>query len=132
METQEDQLQESGVQDYVNAVEAYKEVMRLQHIKLKNESAVSSEELTGKYRVSYEKLCENIKRAQEEYRVASTKAVRCLAEVLAEMTYMEPTDQGHKHIYRIMVDKAQECGNDPLYNGLITAVTVKLKEDAEK
>lgn len=116
----------------MNAVEAYKEIMRLQHIKLKNEAAVSPVELSGRYKASYEKLCENIKQTQEEYRVACTKAVRCLAEVLAEIAYMEPTDDGYGHIHDIMLAQSKVCDDDPLLVGLLGAVTEKFKEGASE
>lgn len=113
----------------MNAVEAYKEIIRLQHIKLKNEAVVSPEELAGRYKASYEKLCGNIKQTQEEYRVACTKAVRCLAEVLAEIAYMKPTDDGYEMIHNIMLDKSEQCDNDPLLVGLLCIVTEKFKEE---
>lgn len=116
------------MQTAVNIVESYKEIMRLQRIKLKNEAALSQEELQGKYRASYEKLCENIKQMQNKYRTECTKVIRNLADVLDEMAYMEPTDEGYDHMYDVMADKSQVCGNDPLFVGMLGTITEKFKE----
>lgn len=126
METQEDQLQESGVQDYVNTVELYRKIKHLQTIRLKNEAALNPADLEGKYRVSYERLCESIKQAQMDYRTECTRVARTLAEILAELAYFDPTDEEYEAIRDFMCDKIKECCNDPLLTGLTATAIERL------
>lgn len=113
----------------MNTVELYKEIKRLQTIRLKNESALSPADLNGKYRTSYERLCGNIKQAQMDYRTECTKVIRALTEILAEMAYFDPTDEEYDAIRDIMIDKSKECEDDPLLTGLIATVIERFESN---
>ena len=116
----------------MNTVELYKEIKRLQKIRLKNESALSPEDLAGKYRTSYERLCENIKQRQGEYRTECTKVIRTLTDILAELAYFDPTDEEYDAVRDIMIDKSMECGDDPLLTGLIATVIERYESEVKR
>lgn len=128
METETKQLQESGVRISVNTVEAFKKVRELQGRRVRNERNVSQEELSGKYQIPYEKLKEEIRMAQMEYRAASTKCIRKATEYLSLLILMDPTDEGIDERIKIARQKFREGGEDPLLLKILTEIDCLLDE----
>lgn len=114
----------------MNTVELYREIKKLQTLRMKNEAAITPEDLAGKYRASYERLCGNIKQVQMDYRAECTKVVRVLTEILAELAYFDPTDEEYDAVRDLMIDKSKECNNDPLLTGLIATVIERFEHKA--
>ena len=96
METEENQLPKSGVRIFMNTVEAFERVRELQSRRIRNERNLSPEDLSGKYRAPYEKLQEEIRQAQMEYRVACTRSIRKATEYLSLLILCDPTDEMKK------------------------------------
>lgn len=128
METETKQLQESGVRISVNTVEAFKKVRELQGRRVRNERNVSQEELSGKYQTPYEKLKEEIRMAQMEYRAASTRCIRKATEYLLLLILMDPTDEGIDERIKIARQKFREGGEDPLLLKILTEIDCLLDE----
>lgn len=114
----------------MNTVELYREIKKLQTLRLKNEAAITPEDLAGKYRASYERLCGNIKQAQMDYRTECTKVIRVLTGILAELAYFDPTDEEYDAVRDLIIDKSKECNNDPLLTGLIATVIERFEHKA--
>lgn len=128
METKENQLSESGV-CIMNTVEAFRKVRALQARKVRNEQKVPREQLEGKYRASYEKLINDIREAQMEYRAAYTRSIRKAAEYLSMLILLEPTDTGIDERCDIAMRKNAEGGEDPLLLKILTEVDCLLDEE---
>ncbi len=128
MEAEENQLSESGV-CIMNTVEAFRKVRALQARKVRNEQKVSREQLEGKYRASYEKLINDIREAQMEYRAAYTRSIRKAAEYLSMLILLEPTDSGIDERCDIAMRKNAEGGEDPLLLKILTEVDCLLDEE---
>lgn len=128
METETKQLQESGVRISVNTVEAFKKVRELQGRRVRNERNVSRKELSGKYQAPYEKLKEEIRMAQMEYRAASTRCIRKATEYLSLLILMDPTDEGIDERIKIARQKFREGDEDPLLLKILTEIDCLLDE----
>lgn len=66
------------------------EVRRLSEVKKKNESAISAEDLAGKYRNAYGKLCADLKEKQCELQSRYMDAIKEFSEVVSESVYLDP------------------------------------------
>ena len=128
METEENQLSESGV-CLMNTVEAVRKVRALQARKIRNEQKVPQEQLEGKYKASYEKLIKDIREAQMEYRAAYTRSIRKAAEYLSMLILLEPTDSGIDERCDIAIRKNAEGGEDPLLLRILTEIDCLLDEE---
>lgn len=128
MEAEENQLSESGV-CIMNTVEAFRKVRALQARKVRNEQKVPREQLEGKYRAPYEKLINDIREAQMEYRAAYTRSIRKAAEYLSMLILLEPTDTGIDERCDIAMRKNAEGGEDPLLLKILTEVDCLLDEE---
>ena len=128
METEENQLSESGV-CLMNTVEAFRKVRALQARKIRNEQKVPQEQLEGKYKASYEKLIKDIREAQMEYRAAYTRSIRKAAEYLSMLILLEPTDSGIDERCDIAIRKNAEGGEDPLLLRILTEIDCLLDEE---
>ena len=128
METEENQLSESGV-CLMNTVEAFRKVRALQARKIRNEQKVPQEQLEGKYKASYEKLIKDIREAQMEYRAAYTRSIRKAAEYLSMLILLEPTDSGIDERCGIAMRKNAEGGEDPLLLKILTEIDCLLDEE---
>ena len=127
METEENQLSESGV-CIMNTVEAFRKVRALQARKIRNEQKVPREQLEGKYKASYEKMIKDIREAQMEYRVAYTRSIRKAAEYLSMLILLEPTDSGIDERCDIAMRKNAEGGEDTLLLKILTELGCLLDE----
>ncbi len=128
MEEAENQLPESGVY-LMNTVEAFRKVRALQARKIRNEQKVPREQLEGRYKTSYEKLINDIREAQMEYRAAYTRSIRKAAEYLSMLILLEPTDAGIDERCEIATRKNAEGGGDPLLLKILTEVDCLLDEE---
>lgn len=128
MEEAENQLPESGVY-LMNTVEAFRKVRALQARKIRNEQKVPREQLEGRYKASYEKLINDIREAQMEYRAAYTRSIRKAAEYLSMLILTEPTDAGIDERCEIAMRKNAEGGGDPLLLKILTEVDCLLDEE---
>ena len=128
MEEAENQLPESGVY-LMNTVEAFRKVRALQARKIRNEQKVPREQLEGRYKASYEKLINDIREAQMEYRAAYTRSIRKAAEYLSMLILLEPTDTGIDERCDIAMRKNAEGGGDPLLLKILTEVDCLLEEE---
>lgn len=67
----------------MNIHDSLEKIARLQEIKRKNEEQIPEEELQGKYRKAYERLCGELKRERCEVRVWYVGHIRIFSEVLS-------------------------------------------------
>ena len=65
------------------------EVQRLAARKRRNEERIPREDLEGKYRKSYERLCLDLKEAQGQLRTAYTERILKISSVVAELPYID-------------------------------------------
>lgn len=72
--------------------ETYLKVCDLERKKRKNEEAVSMELLTTKYKVPYDKLCEDLRESRKQLRLQYIEAIRILADFAAESVYYDLED----------------------------------------
>lgn len=128
MEAEKNELSESGV-CFVNTVEAFRKVRTLQARKIRNERQVPREQLEGKYKASYEKLIEEIREAQMEYRAAYTRSIRKAVEYLSLLILLEPTDRGIDERVETSRRKFAEGENDPLLLKILTEIDCLLEEE---
>ena len=131
MEAEKNELSESGV-CFVNTVEAFRKVRALQARKIRNERQVPREQLEGKYKASYEKLIEEIREAQMEYRAAYTRSIQKAAEYLSMLILLEPTDSGIDERCETAMRKNTEGEGDPLLLKILTEIDCLLKEETIK
>lgn len=129
MEAEANQLPESGVRISMNALEAFERVRELQARRVRNERNLSLEELEGKYRISYERLKEDIRKSQEEYRAAYTRSIRKATEYLSLLIMQDPTDAGIDERINIARRKLMEGDNDPLLLKIIAEIDCLLNEE---
>lgn len=113
----------------MNTVEAFRKVRALQARKIRNEQKVPREQLEGRYKASYEKLINDIREAQMEYREAYTRSIRKAAEYLSMLILLEPTDTGIDERCDIAMRKNAEGGGDPLLLKILTEVDCLLEEE---
>ena len=128
MEAKEDQLPKSGVRIFMNTVEAFERVRKLQARRIRNERNLSPEDLSGKYRVPYEKLQEEIRQAQMEYRAACTRSIRKATEYLSLLILCDPTDEGIDDRSETARRKFREGDGDPLLLKILTEIDNLLDE----
>lgn len=67
----------------------FHEVRDLSEKKRKNEDAVPREMLETKYKKSYEKLCDKLKKAQCQLRVQYMESLREISALVSETVYMD-------------------------------------------
>lgn len=67
----------------------FQEAQRLAARKRRNEEKIPREDLEGRYRRSYERLCEDLKEAQGKLRAAYTERIREISGVVAELPYID-------------------------------------------
>lgn len=113
----------------MNTLEAFERVRELQARRVRNERNLSLEELEGKYRTSYERLKEDIRQSQAEYRAAYTRSIRKAAEYLSLLIIQDPTDAGIDERINIARRKLMESDNDPLLFKIIAEIDCLLKEE---
>ena len=99
------------------------EVRRLAAVKAKNEQNIPEEDLMGKYRQSYERLCNELKERQCELRTRYVDAVHALGEVMAESVYVQPGDE-QRWLQEKVGQKVQEMNEDALIKALFLAFMV--------
>lgn len=128
MEEAKNELSESGVY-LMNTVEAFRKVRALQARKIRNEQQVPREQLEGKYKASYEKLINEIREAQMEYRVICTRSIRKAAEYLSMLILFEPTDPGIDERCETAMRKNAEGEGDPLLLKILTEIDCLLEEE---
>lgn len=104
----------------MNSYELLSKVRRLKNLKKKNEEMIPVEELQGKYKKSYEKLCEELKQRQCELKAAYLKNARLLTETMIDSIYAELVNEDIE-----ILDKQkllyEESGKDPLVKELFLA-----------
>lgn len=105
----------------MNSLELRKQVTHLKEVKKQNEENVTPEDLQGRYRESYRKLCENLKASQAELKAMYVEFLRQIVEILSESIYADPDEE-----YQIMHDRFHgldnENGGDPLFRRIMAAV----------
>lgn len=113
----------------MNTVEAFQRVRTLQARKIRNEKQIPREQLEGRYKASYEKLINDIREAQMEYRAAYTRSIRKAAEYLSMLILLEPTDTGIDERCEIAMRKNAEGGGDSLLLKILTEIDCLLDEE---
>ncbi|WP_283685168.1 hypothetical protein [Parablautia sp. Marseille-Q6255] len=93
------------------------EVRRLSAVKAKNEASLSEEELQGKYRKSYERLCSDLREKQCELRVRYVNACKQLQEVMAESVYA-PTGKEYEWLHDEITRRVNASNEDALLKSL--------------
>lgn len=106
------------------------EVRRLAAVKAKNEQAISAEDLQGKYRQAYERLCIELKERQCELRTRYMDAVRELSEVMSESVYAEAGKE-IEWLHEEVVRRAEEHDGDALIKTLFYAFCVFFTEEVK-
>lgn len=99
------------------------EVRRLAAVKAKNEQAIPQDQLQGRYRQAYEKLCEELKSKQCELRTRYMRAVQQLSEVMSDSVYVEPGRE-MQWLHDEMIRRSNECEKDALVKTLFLAFSV--------
>ena len=99
------------------------EVWRLAIVKAKNEQAIPQEQLQGRYRQAYEKLCGELKERQCELRTRYMRAVQQLSEIMSDSVYVEPGTE-LQWLHDEMVHRSNECEGDALVKTLFLAFSV--------
>lgn len=93
----------------------------LKQVKKKNEENVSAEELAGKYREAYTKLCESLKISQAELKTKYIKFLGQMVEILSDAVYADPDEE-----YQLMQDRFHELDRnneeDPFFRRIMSAV----------
>ena len=69
--------------------ELFLKVRNLSQKKRKNEEAVPMDQLTTKYKVPYENLCNELKESQQQLRMDYMESIRILTDLIAESVYMD-------------------------------------------
>lgn len=69
--------------------ETYLRICDLERRKRKNEEAVPMELLTTKYKVPYDKLCEDLRENRKQLRLQYIEAIRILSDFAAESVYYD-------------------------------------------
>lgn len=105
----------------MNSLELRKQVTHLKLVKKRNEENVAQEDLVGKYREAYGKLCEKLKISQAELKTKYVEFLRQMVEILSDAVYADPDQE-----YQMMHDRFHEmdaaCGGDPLFRRIMSAV----------
>lgn len=99
------------------------EVRRLAAVKAKNEQAIPQEQLQGRYRQAYEKLCEELKDKQCELRTRYMRTVQQLSKLMSDSVYVEPGTE-MQWLHDEMVRRSDECEKDALVKTLFLAFSI--------
>ncbi len=105
----------------MNSLELRKQVTHLKQVKKRNEEKVPQEELTGKYREAYGKLCENLKSSQAELKTKYVEFLRQMVEILSDAVYADP-DEEYQMIHERFRAFDDACGGDPLFRKIMETV----------
>lgn len=115
----------------MNSLDLRKQVTHLKQVKKQNEEKVSPEDLAGKYREAYSRLCENLKVSQAELKTRYTNFLRQMVEILSDAVYEDPAQE-----YQMMHDRFHDldsaCGEDPFFRRIMAAVFSFEDMDNEK
>ena len=115
----------------MNSLELRKQVTHLKQVKKQNEEKVSPEDLAGKYREAYSRLCESLKVSQAELKTRYMNFLRQMVEILSDAVYADPDQE-----YQMMHDRFHEldsaCGGDPFFRRIMAAVFSFEDMDNEK
>lgn len=115
----------------MNSLELRKQVTHLKQVKKQNEEKVSPEDLAGKYREAYGRLCESLKVSQAELKTRYMNFLRQMVEILSDAVYADPDQE-----YQMMHDRFHEldsaCGGDPFFRRIMAAVFSFEDMDDEK
>ena len=98
----------------MNSIELLQKVRHLNTVKQKNEAAILPEDLRGKYRTSYEKLCADLTQTKREYRTLCTRNIRMLNEWLTMIADLDESDEAYQIRYDAAAKAHEESGNDPM------------------
>lgn len=105
----------------MNSLELRKEVTRLKQVKKKNEENVPMEDLAGKYKEAYARLCENLKISQAELKTRYINFLSNMIEILSDAVYADPDEE-----YQLMRDRFHEfdetCDKDPFFRAIMSVV----------
>lgn len=93
--------------------ELLREVRRMQRIKKKNEAQLSEEELQGKYKKAYERLCCSLKEKQCELRTEFMRIIRDISDIIANSVYCDP-DEVELWLKEVLVEMSDLYFKDPL------------------
>lgn len=96
------------------------EVRRLAAVKAKNEQNIPQEQLQGRYRQAYEKLCKELKENQCELRTRYMQSIQQLSEVMAASVYAE-SGKELQWLHDEMLRRSAECKEDALVKTLFLA-----------
>lgn len=105
------------------------EVRRLQRIKKKNEAQLSEDELQGRYKNAYERLCGSIKEKQCELRAEFIGIIRDISDIMANSVYCDP-DEVELWLKEVLVEMSDSCLKDPLAAMLFKAIYDFSKENS--
>lgn len=106
----------------MNSIELLDHARVLQTRKIKNETAISMEELNGKYKVPYEKLCSETMQAKKEYRAACTRNIRLVADFALMLSETEKSDVGYDQIRNGAIETYEKSGEDPMVLKMVVAL----------
>lgn len=105
--------------------ELFLKVRSLSQKKRKNEEAVPMEQLQTKYKVPYEKLCNELKESQQQLRMDYMESIRVVTDLVSESVYMDlSSDEGWLQLL-------QKCGGlykspEPLTRELVKAFVITI------
>lgn len=110
--------------------------LKLQHIKkvkAKNEASVPLEQLQGKYKTSYEKLCNEVKNTEKELRIKYIDCIRILSEFAAETVYMNLNeDEGWEQLVNSAGTIFEDNNKEPMLKYLLIGFCNGLDEISKK
>lgn len=115
----------------MNSLDLRKQVTHLKQVKKQNEEKVSPEDLAGKYREAYGRLCERLKVSQAELKTRYTNFLRQMVEILSDAVYADP-DQEYQMMHDRFHDLDGACGGDPFFRRIMAAVFSFEDMDDEK
>lgn len=105
----------------MNSLELRKQVTHLKQVKKKNEENVSADDLSGRYKEAYAKLCENLRISQAELKTRYIRFLGQMVEILSDAVYADPDEE-----YQLMQGKFHELDRsneeDPLFRRIMSAV----------
>lgn len=105
----------------MNSLELRKQVTELKRKKKINEQNVPGEELNGKYKVPYERLCAELRQRQAELKTSYIEAIRNIAEILTEAVYADP-DEEYEIMHRKFVELDAVGGGNPVLQKVMQAI----------
>ncbi len=107
--------------------ELFLKVRSLSEKKRKNEAAVPMEQLQTKYKIPYEKLCQELKESQLQLRMDYMESIRVVSDLIAESVYID-LSSGEEWEKLLQKCSALYQSDKPLTRELIKAFVLTINE----